>query len=108
MEELGFMELRWTAIAFLACAGCAAEVAYGAPAQSIDANAVDANAASEPVIGRLKMRDRTIDLTASAFAPGRGDLPREAVAVQVMADIDPDMTSRSGSGARRESFGAKR
>jgi hypothetical protein len=99
------MQARWMAIAVVT-AGCAAEVAYSAPPQSLGAQAVDARAASEPVVGRLKMRDRTIDLTASAFAPGRNDVPREATAMQVMADIAPDMTSRSGG--RGESFGAKR
>ena len=87
--------------ALLACAGCAAEVAYGAPAQS-----ADPPAAAEPVVGRLKTRHRTIDLTASTFATGRNDVPREAIASQVMADIHPD--TRSPSTRTADSFNPAR
>jgi hypothetical protein len=106
LKEGDFMQMRWTAIAFVGCAGCTAGVAYGAPPHSVDAKTVQAETGSEPVVGRLKTRHRTVDLTASAFAPGRNDVPREAIAVQVMADIDRDMTSRSSG--RGESFGTPR
>lgn len=68
-------------IAFVACAGCAAEVASH-PAVST----------TEPIVGRLKTRNGTIDLTVGSFAPERDGVPREAMASQIMADIDIDRT----------------
>ncbi len=69
---------RWIAMFSLAlCAGCAAEVASHARSTSAD-----------PVVGRLKTRNGTIDLTVGSFAPERDGVPREAMASEVMADID--------------------
>jgi len=58
-------------------AGCAAEVASHTRSTSAD-----------PVVGRLKTRNGTIDLTMGSFAPERDGIPREAMASEVMADID--------------------
>lgn len=82
------MHLRWTAIAFAAWTACAAESASRVPTAGPQRPAPD-----EPIVGRLKMKGRIVDLTASSFAPGRSDLPREAMATQVMADVDRDTMS---------------
>jgi hypothetical protein len=69
--------------------GCAGELNSRGPSQ-----AVDSTIAREPVVGRLRMRGGTIDLTASSFAPGDTRVPREAVASQVLADVDARATGR--------------
>jgi hypothetical protein len=69
---------RWIAMLGIAlCAGCAAEMAARAHSTSAD-----------PIVGRLKTRNGTIDLTTGSFAPERDGIPREAIASEVMADID--------------------
>jgi hypothetical protein len=76
-------------IALVACAACAAEVASHPRSSS-----------AEPVVGRLKTRNGTIDLTVGSFAPNRDGIPREATAHQVMADIDRERTSGTAAESR--------
>jgi hypothetical protein len=91
------MRTSWTILPVLLCASCAPDVVARVPTHARDAQ-LAARPAGEPVIGRLKTRDRIVDLTVSAFAPGRDPLPREAVAMPVMADIDADARMRSAPG----------
>jgi hypothetical protein len=74
-------------IALVACAACAAEVA-----------SYPRGSSAEPIVGRLKTRNGTIDLTVGSFAPNRDGIPREATASPVMADID--LERRSGAAAQ--------
>lgn len=76
-------------IVFIICTGCAAEVASH-PRASL----------AEPIVGRLKTRSGTIDLTVGSFAPDRDGVPREAMASQVIADVDLDRTSGAVENAR--------
>jgi hypothetical protein len=76
-------------IAFVACAACAAEIASQPRSSSTD-----------PVVGRLKTRNGTIDLTVGSFAPNRDGIPREATASPVMADIDRERTAGAAAESR--------
>jgi hypothetical protein len=81
----------WIAVWVVLGCGCAAEVASGPE-----------DRAAEPVVGKLKTRNGTIDLTVGSFAKERGGVPREAVAVEVMADVDVDKTQdKQGDALRR-------
>jgi hypothetical protein len=76
-------------LALASCFGCAGELNSRAPSRAVDS----ANARS-PIVGRLRMRGGTIDLTASSFARGDNRVPREALASEVLADVDARTTGR--------------